>query len=187
MNNAKGGMLVLSCILISSLLTYYLTKARYEKRPVIVKSDALPEPKDKAPEEPKKEAKPQAEPQEKEDIMSYAEKYKQKAAALVRDYSPQQEERPKIQIIDADIFDTDSDYEAVTYTFYSDNILTDEENEVITDYDNCVGKSTIERFDDLEHNGAVYVRNHEYNLDIEILRDLRKYKESLGGHANGKS
>lgn len=186
MNNSKGAMLILSSILISSVLTYILTKAYYTKRPVAITPDELPE-------QPKKEEKKetpvkQENPQEKVDVMKYAEKYKQKAAALTREYQAEEEKRPNIEIIDADIFGTNSEYVTVTYTYYaSDRILADEENEVITDYDNSVGKVNIERFDDLEHDGAVYVRNHEYGLDIEILRDLRTYKESLGGHANGRS
>ena len=181
MNNSRGAMLLLSTILISCGLTYILTRAYYKKSPVAVKQPELPKQ-----EGPKKEEKTQENPKEI-DVMSYAERYKQQAAALTREYSGEQEPRKRIQIIDGDIFGSDPDYTTVTYTFYADRVLADEENNIITDYDDSVGRSTIERFDDLEHNGAVYVRDHECALDIEILRDLRTYKESLGGHAHAQS
>ena len=184
----QGAMLLLSSIIISSVLTHLLTKAKYEKRKVI----AAPE----VQEEPKKESKPKTKmgdeinltnSQEKIDVTKYAEKYKRQNDALVRDYTPDPSEHPTIEIIDCDIFDSNEAYDAVTFTLYADGVLVNEQGKIVTDYENNVGTRAVERFNELEHDGAVYVRNNKHEMDYEILRDLRSYNEATGGHANGRS
>lgn len=181
----QGAMLLLSAIMISSTLTYLLTKAKYEKRS-LPKPDIQEEPKNETGSK-GENASQQANPQEKIDITKYAEKYKRQNAELIRDYTPDPAEVPVREVIDEDIFDTNRGYDSVTYTLYADGTLVNELNEIVTDPDESVGLDTIERFNEKEHNGAVYIRNHENKMDYEILRDLRSYAEATGGHANGRS
>ena len=182
MTNSKGAMLILTSIMISSVLTYMLTKASYEKRSV---------PKPVVPDLSKKEIKLEEKKEEsqdtKDDVMKYADKYKQKHAALVREYASEPEPKEKIEVIDFDIYGTNDEYESVEYTLFGDNTLVDEENERVSDPDDSIGRNVIERFNELEHNDIVYVRNHEFNLDIAVVRDPRSYSEFLGGRVNGRS
>lgn len=183
-SKTQGAMLLLSSMIISSVLTYLLTKAKYEKR-------AMPKPEIQATEEPKeqkKEIKLQQNSQDDtNDVIKYAEKYIRKNSELVRDYAPAQEPRPEIEFIDADIFDSDEAYDTVTFTLFSDGVLVNEQKKIVFDYENNVGREAVERFNEREVNGAVYVRNHKHQMDYEILRDLRSYEEAFGGRADGRS
>lgn len=183
-SKTQGAMLLLSSIVISSVLTYLLTKAKYEKRSV-TKPDiqTVEEPKPS-----KKEIILQQNSQEDtSDVIKYAEKYVRKNSELIRDYTPEMEARPEIEFIDADIFDSDDAYDTVTFTLYKNNVLVNEQNKIVIDYENNVGREAVERFNEHEVNGAVYVRNHKHQMDYEILRDLRSFEEAFGGRADGRS
>ena len=181
MNTKTGGsLLLLGCILVSSTLTYILTKAKYEKKNY---------PKPELPEE-KTEKKPkpmkrtdeftlQSVQNEKIDVTKYAEKYKSQYSSLVRDYG-QENEKATYEIIDDDSFGTNG-YEVIEFTLYADGVLTDKQKRIITDPENNVGRETIERFDELEHNGAVYVRNNKIETDFEILYNPKSYADLVGG------
>lgn len=181
-STTKGAFVLLTSIILSSGLTYILTKSYYEKNKNLKPAIAEPEKK----QEPKavkasgKEVVLQSQAT-KEDIIKYAEKYKRQNAELIRDYVPDPDDEPIRQIIDADIFGTNQYYDEVSYTLYSDGTLVDEQNHIVSDPDNSVGIEAIERFNELEHNGAVYIRNNQTKIDFEILRDLRTYAEANGG------
>lgn len=181
---AQGAMLLLSSIIISSVLTYILTKAKYEKR-------AVPKPDIQVTEEPKEQKKEielqQNSQEDKNDVIKYAEKYIRKNSELTREYMPEQEQRQEIELIDGDIFDTNPAYDTVTFTLFSDGVLVNEQQKIVIDYQNNVGREVIERFNEYEENGAVYVRNHKHQMDYEILRDPRSFTEAFGGGVNGKS
>ena len=184
MNNSKGAIVILSSIIISSVLTYLLTKSYYEKR-FTPKPEIIDKPKEAEKEE-QKEEKPQ---EEKDEVTKYADKYKQRYESLMRDYTADPTlPKKKIEIIDGDIYGSDKEnFEEVEYTLFGDNTLVDEEYERITNPDNSIGRYAYERFDELAHNDIVYVRNHEFNLDIAIVRDPRSYVEYLGECTNAKS
>lgn len=186
-NTTKGAFVLLGGILLSSVLTYILTKAYYEKnknpKPVQAEPEKKPEKKSevKSVKPSSKEVILQAQVS-KDDITKYAEKYNRQHAELIRDYVPDPEEVPVRQIIDADIFGTNQYYDELSYTLYGDGTLVDEQNHIVEDPDNSVGIEAVERFNELEHNGAVYIRNNQTKTDFEILRDLRTYAEANGGH-----
>lgn len=183
----KGAMLILSAILISSTLTYLLTKAKYQKQPISIK----PETKPAEPVENKKSeetAEPNAQTDKEIDVIEYAKKLQRKNSELTRDYTPDPEDHKERDIIDVDIFESDPEhFDSVTYTLWADGTLTDEVGDIIYDPESTVGRDTIERFNALEHNGAVYVRNYKLMMDYEILRGLKSYKEAHGGQQNGRS
>ena len=187
----QGAFVLLGSILLSCTLTYILTKAKFTKQPARAAADIPAEqkqPENKPPKQMKNGEEIPLQNTQKIDITKYAEKYvRQNAEAMIREYAPEPKpDTPNIEIIDEDIFDSNSAYEGITFTLYSDGTLTDEQNHIVEDPENSVGTYTVERFNALEHNGAVYVRNHETNTDFEILRDLRSYDEAVGGysHAN---
>lgn len=183
--SSKGAFLLLGSIILSSVLTYLLTKAKYEKKVVLNPGPAEPTKKYAAPEKGKEKeiTLSTAASEPKNEVTKYTEMYKQKND----DISASTNENAIRKIIDADTFDsTDEFFEGVTFTLYADGTLTDEQGNIVTDPENNVGVDTIKRFNELEHNGAVYVRNYETNTDFEILLDLRSYKEASGGYANAK-
>ena len=185
---AKGAFVLLGSILLSCTLTYILTKAKYTKQPAGTTADI---PNKETSETKEKETKNGDEitlqDAQKIDVTKYAEKYIRKNSELVRDYtSDPKPDTPEIEIIDEDIFNTNGAYEAISFTLYSNGVLADELNHIVTDPENNVGVYAIEHFNELERNNAVYVRNHETKTDFEILRDLRSYGEAVGGsYANG--
>lgn len=182
-DKARGAFVILGSIIISSVLTYLLTKAKYEKR-IYPQPDISEETKPKTKQNTLKNGEEIAlqNTNQKIDVTKYAEKYIRHNSELVRDYTSDPEpETDTIEIIDEDIFDSNASYEGITFTLYSDGVLADELNHIVSDPENSIGRFTVERFDELEHNGAVYVRNHETKTDFEILRDLRSYDEAVGG------
>lgn len=74
----------------------------------------------------------------------------------------------------------DDDYELISFTYYSDGILTDDGNEPIddADIDYLIGRESLSHFGEYEDD-SVYVRNERLRADYEILRDLRTYEESI--------
>lgn len=183
----EGAFVLLGCIIVTSVLTYLLTKAKYEKKPVSVEPEIEPEQKPEVKSKAKDEIPLQPmNAQKSMDVTQYAEKYKNQHAALIRDYIPDQEnDAPVIEIIDEDLFDSNPAYETAEYTLFSNGVLTDEKDEVVNDPENSVGRHTIERFNELEHNDAVYVRNHELKMDFAIFRVARSWTKPVGGsHAD---
>lgn len=180
--NIRGAMLLLSCIVFSSTLTYILTKAKYEKRTM-----PKPEPQEPQKEENKKEIKLQTNNSQEDDPIRYAEKYKRQNSELTREYSPDPSEHQEIEIIDGDIFATNPAYDTVTFTLFNNGVLVNEQKKIVIDYENNVGRDAVENFNKYEFKDAVYVRNHKHQMDYEILRDPRSYEEAFGGRANGRS
>lgn len=83
----------------------------------------------------------------------------------------------KPYVISPDEFGED-DFDTVTFTFYSDHTVTDENDEVLEDMDEVIGVESLNHFGEYEDD-AVYVRNPRLKLDIEILLDNRSYSEIL--------
>lgn len=80
-------------------------------------------------------------------------------------------------VISPDQFGEFDDYARVTFTYFADGVVTDEDLGCIIDPEQFIG-------DGLEHFGeydddAVHVRNERLKVDYEILKDLRKYEDVL--------
>ena len=69
-------------------------------------------------------------------------------------------------------------YDTISLTYYADGVLTDEFGGVIEESDiaGMVGADFAEHFGEYEDD-SVFVRNDEYEIDYEILKDLRNYSE----------
>lgn len=82
-------------------------------------------------------------------------------------------------ITDAE-FGEEEGYEQLSYTYFYDNVLCDENNEPLSQNDilKTVGYDALENFD-YEETDAVYVRNDILKTDYEILRDVREYKNVI--------
>lgn len=84
-----------------------------------------------------------------------------------------------IYVISPEAFDEYENYDVHSLTYYSDGVLTDEQDNVIDDIDAVVGLESLETFGMYETD-AVYVRNDRLKTDYEILLDMRPYSEVVG-------
>lgn len=73
----------------------------------------------------------------------------------------------------------ETDYETQSLTYYADNVLTDEMDNIIENVDILVGVDSLNHFGDYEDD-SVFVRNDDISTDFEILLDMRKYSDVIG-------
>lgn len=70
----------------------------------------------------------------------------------------------------------DTDYDTLSYTYYADKVLTDEQDNPVNNVDEVVGIGSLETFGEYEDD-SVFVRNDAMKVDIEILLDYSKYAD----------
>ncbi len=78
-------------------------------------------------------------------------------------------------VISPDDFD-ENGYEIVSLTYYADDVLTDEHDNVIRNRDKLIGKGSLTKFGEYEED-SVFVRDDERKIDYEILADTRNYHD----------
>ena len=90
-------------------------------------------------------------------------------------YSEKPEDKPSIISITPDQFGEDPDYERITWTYYTDGIVADQEDRVIDNYEDYIGKfkPLIGKYDP----DVAYVRNTDTAQDYEILVSDASYEE----------
>ena len=86
------------------------------------------------------------------------------------------DEHPHIYVIPPESAG-ENDYEISSLTYYADDVLVDETDEIVDDINYLVGKDSLTHFGEYEDD-SVWVRNEELQTDFEILRDLRTYSEA---------
>lgn len=86
-------------------------------------------------------------------------------------------ERP--YTIEPDEYDTLSDYEAISLTYYADEVLADDMDNIVDDIDEIVGDDFADYFGEYEDD-TVFIRNDMRKCDYEICRDPRKYSDVVG-------
>ena len=85
----------------------------------------------------------------------------------------------KPYVIPPEEFGEKDDYECLSLTYYADDILADDDDELIEDVDNTVGVESLTHFGEYEDD-SVFVRNDAKKCDYEILIDKRKYSDVTG-------
>ena len=72
----------------------------------------------------------------------------------------------------------EDDYDVVTFTYYANDILTNEHDEVIEgkELETLIGSDSLTHFGEYEED-CVYVRNDKLKTDFEILRDIMPYSD----------
>ena len=70
-------------------------------------------------------------------------------------------------------------YESISLTYYSDNILADDMDNIVDDVDLIVGDDFADYFGEYEDD-AVFIRNDVRKCDYEICRDARRYHDVVG-------
>lgn len=120
----------------------------------------------------KREAADQA--KNKHDITEYA--------SIIRNesYNPEKSDESqnagpidKPYVISPDEFG-ECGYETVNLTYYSDDVLVDENDELVDDISEIVGEDFTSHFGEYEED-SIYMRNDSKKCDYEILRDYNPY------------
>lgn len=112
----------------------------------------------------------------KPDILEYAKKY----GVIVdeNEYITTEGgvmEMDKPFVIAPDEFG-ECDYSTVSLSYYADGVLTDDMDNPIEDVDDMVGFESLTHFGEYEDD-SVFVRNHNYKTDYEILFDTRNFSD----------
>lgn len=81
-------------------------------------------------------------------------------------------------VISPDDFGEIEDYERISLVYYSDGILTDENNVPVDDVENTVGRDSLTHFGEFEDD-SVFVRNDRMKCDYEILKDYMDYSDTI--------
>lgn len=118
------------------------------------------------------------------DIMEYASKLSNEGYT---NYSNMEFSMPEVEteknvkterpyIISPDEFDELDDYEVISLTYYADDVLADDMDELVEDVDDVVGDDFASHFGEYEED-SVFVRNDRLKADYEILKDERNYSD----------
>lgn len=110
------------------------------------------------------------------DITEYASKLREES--YITDNSDEPEDIKTIDtpyIISPDEFG-ECGYETISLTYYSDNVLVDENDEIVDDKNDTVGKDFESHFGEFESD-SVYIRNDRRKCDYEILRDYGSFND----------
>lgn len=165
---------------------YIITKAKYEK---IVQDeiDSVRESFERCERRKKEAAERRAE--EKEERCEYAKKaaaYTRYSGRSRKDVEKEMEKKMANMpyVITPDEFGELPDYDTVTLTYYADEVLADDMEELVDDIEETVGAVALNRFGEYEDD-AVYVRNDVRKVDYEILRDERTYASVVGHNVYG--
>jgi len=124
---------------------------------------------------------------EKPNIVEYAAKLREQGYTNYSDVEPEtKKEEANEESMDIDTpyviqpkevgeFD---DYEIIGLTYYADQVLTDEDDELVEDIEDTIGFDSLSRFGEYEDD-SVFVRNDRLKCDYEILLDQRKYSDII--------
>lgn len=83
--------------------------------------------------------------------------------------------KPSIELISADEYGEKSKYKTISWTYYNNDILTDEIDMVVEKPEEIIGDA-LNHFDDYEDGDVVYVRNNKLKCDYEILKSEKDFE-----------
>lgn len=78
-----------------------------------------------------------------------------------------------IYVIPPEEFGILKHYEQVSWSYYEDGTVLDENDDVVTDVEGLIGKDTLSRIGEFEDD-AIHVRNTRINTDFEILYEAKR-------------
>lgn len=174
---------------VGSVGTWYYVKKKYEQYAneeiASVKSryaNAYEKPVEKTEEiEASQEVANKA--KEKPSVVEYARKLSEEGYFDYSEVSSSDQEKTVPNstapyVISPDEFREYDDYDVISLTYYSDHILTDENDEIVEDVENTVGFESLTHFGEYEDD-SVFVRNERLKVDYEILLDQREYSDVI--------
>lgn len=118
---------------------------------------------------------------EKPDIKEYAAELRKNGYTNYSDIQPTDKEEEEMStdkpyVIMPEAFMEYEEYDHISLTYYANNVLTDENDEIIEDVEETVGEESLSHFGEYEDD-SVYVRNDARKCDYEILLDQRNYSD----------
>lgn len=117
----------------------------------------------------------------KPDISEYSEKM-QKSYTNYSGFKADEKEQEAMSnrpyVISPEEFGENEEYERISLTYYADQVLADENDELIEDADDVVGMESLTHFGEYEDD-SVFVRNDRLKCDYEILMDQRTYSDAI--------
>lgn len=97
------------------------------------------------------------------------------------DVNEKEEEIKPIRVITEEYFDelSQDDFDFINFTYFSDHILTDENDEKMDDeeIDKTITLETLRWIDTHKEEDSIYVVNEVLKTAYEIVRDLRTYED----------
>lgn len=170
---------------IGSVATWYVTKTKYEQiaREEIEEIREFYSEKNPGKEKPEKktETHPNVE-REKPDLMEYAAKLQKEGYT---DYSDIKKKESKVvddkdrpYVISPEEFGEIEGYSQLSLSFYADQILADDNDDIVENVEECVGFDSLSHFGEYEDD-SVFVRNDKFKCDYEILLVQEKYSDLL--------
>lgn len=121
---------------------------------------------------------------EKPDIQDVIKKYRKEKEAAKKEvadilencgYVPE-DKAEKIYVISPQEFGEDINYERISLKYYSDGVITDDEDEIVGNWQDLIGPDFAKHFGEYEDD-SVFVRNTVLKADYEILRDLSSFHD----------
>ena len=97
--------------------------------------------------------------------------------STARESEKEEDDSMKPHVISPDEFAEIEDYETTSLYYFSDEILTHLNGEVVEDVEALVGADFSEHFGE-DEDDSVFVRNDRLKCDFEILRDSTRYSDS---------
>ncbi len=180
MSNHLNRLIIFAAgLVIGAMTAYKYAEKKYEKiaqEEIDSVKEVFSKKKDS---EDKKREEPEAEPEEKISLREYAdiawkEGYMDYSNANANSKNEEREVMDKPYIIPPEEFGTLDEYETISLTYYADEVLTDDNDDVMEDTENIIGSDALNRFGEFEED-SVFVRNDVLKCDYEILLDQRAY------------
>lgn len=84
--------------------------------------------------------------------------------------------KPYIKVISPDEYGEDVTYEFRTLTYYQDEVLTDEYDNIVDHINDTVGEESLDHFGEYEED-SVFVQNDNLKTYYEILLDTRNFAD----------
>ena len=149
-------------------------KSKYEKSPDEDSEKTKEEPKESKPEKPKVHANPTS----KEALQDVYIKHLKENGYVKPEESPvvkKKERDPEVYIelvMNEDEYLRDPDYTDTRLTYWANEVMTDERDEIVGDYSDMIGEGWK---DVVEKEGVAYVVNHDDRILYEITEELDNY------------
>ena len=116
--------------------------------------------------------------EEKPSISEYAKKKKNEGYTNYSGTGKEEQTsmNDKPYVISPEEFGEYEEYEKISLTYYGDQVLADENDELVEDVEGAVGFESLTHFGEYEDD-SVFVRNDRLKCDYEILLDQRTYSD----------
>ena len=169
---------------VGALVTWKITKTKYEEI-AQEEIDSVKEVFSKRYSSSEKKSVPSKNKEEKSEesveveaeVIDPTDDEKKEYANYAKMYTTEnqvQEKRDKPYPITPEQFGEYDDYDTISLTYYSDEVLADDANEPIDDIDDVVGIDFVDYIGEYDAYVA-YIRNDKYRCDYEITVDIREF------------